>query len=261
VVLLLVILFMSGYWGVAINLNSGGFANGVGGGNNTRSYKPGYSAFTINMRSSTSQTTFDKRLFTVMPDGATTIKGLTYVNSSDNSYIKCGPNTNNYYLNVGSSSNASTTMYDSFSCGVWTSFAGALHLNPSMASNKVYMINYYNTSGFLGVGYVIPEAKLHVASGTSSIGTKSMKYFDWTSTNLVAGSTCTDVCAIFDSSTWCKSSINSSSNERIKTNINDINDNSALQKILQIQPKTYEYIDKVERGVCPAEDFIERKSQ
>ena len=37
---------------------------------------PGYSAFTVNTRTSTSQTTFDKRLLTVMPDGATTINGV-----------------------------------------------------------------------------------------------------------------------------------------------------------------------------------------
>jgi hypothetical protein len=48
---------VTGYWGVAINLNDGGFSNGYGGGNNTQSYVPGYSAFTVNMRSSTSQTT------------------------------------------------------------------------------------------------------------------------------------------------------------------------------------------------------------
>ncbi len=60
---------VTSYWGVAINLNYGGFDNEIGGANNTRSYKPGYSAFTINKRSSTTQTTFDRRLFTVMPEG------------------------------------------------------------------------------------------------------------------------------------------------------------------------------------------------
>jgi hypothetical protein len=53
---------LTGYWGVAINLNYGGFTNGIGGGNNGRSYEPGYSAFT------------DKYeiINTVMPDGKTT---------------------------------------------------------------------------------------------------------------------------------------------------------------------------------------------
>ena len=45
-----------------------------------------------------------------------------------------------------------------------------------------------------------------------------------------------------------KSKFTTSSDERIKKNIQDINDDTALQKILLIQPKTYEYIDKVERG-------------
>ena len=38
------------------------------------------------------------------------------------------------------------------------------------------------------------------------------------------------------------------SDERIKTNINDINDDTALKQILKIQPKTYNYIDQAERG-------------
>ena len=150
---------ISNYWGVAINLNSGGWANGYGGGSATQTYVPGYSAFTVNMRSSTSQTTFDRNLFTVMPSGNTTVKGLLYINSTDNSYMICGPNANNYYLNVGSTSGASTTMYGTNTCGVWTSSVGALHLNPSTSSNIVY-INFFNTSGLLSVGGAIAQAKL-----------------------------------------------------------------------------------------------------
>jgi hypothetical protein len=85
--------YLSGYWGVAIGLNAGGWANGQGGGNNTQSVVSGQSAFTVNMRSSTSATSFDKTLFTVYPSG------LVYINGVDNSYIRCGPNTNGYYLN------------------------------------------------------------------------------------------------------------------------------------------------------------------
>ncbi len=37
---------ITSYWGVSVLLNSGGFTNGVGGGNDgrSRSYEPGYSA-------------------------------------------------------------------------------------------------------------------------------------------------------------------------------------------------------------------------
>ncbi len=47
-----------------------------------------------------------------------------------------------------------------------------------------------------------------------------------------------------------------SSDIRIKKNIKDIDDDTALQKILQIQPKTYEYIDKLERGNDSVYGFI-----
>lgn len=60
---------VNGYWGVAININNGGSANGYGGGNNTNSYVSGYSAFTVKMRTSTTTTSFDKKLFTVRPSG------------------------------------------------------------------------------------------------------------------------------------------------------------------------------------------------
>ncbi len=79
---------------------------------------------------------------------------------------------------------------------------------------------------------------------------------------LTAGSFSNKVCAIFDSDIWRKSSdIASSSDERIKTDINDRNDDSALQKILQMQPKAYEYIDKVERGDNMVYGFIAQQTK
>jgi hypothetical protein len=61
--------FVSSYWGFSTLLNSGGFTDGNGAGNNGRSYDAPYSSFTINIRSSTSSITFDKRVFTVRPNG------------------------------------------------------------------------------------------------------------------------------------------------------------------------------------------------
>jgi hypothetical protein len=177
------------------------------------------------------------------------INGLLTVNATDNSYIKCGPNANGYFLNVGSTTLESSTMFSTNTAGVWTAFTGALHLNPATASNKV-LINGFNTSGFLGVGNAaIADAKLHVGSGTTSTGNIYQKYYSiFLNDQTPQNQTLTDVCAIFESSVWCKSKFTTSSDIRIKTNIQDINDDEALQKILLIQPKKYEYIDKVERG-------------
>ena len=51
-------------------------------------------------------------------------------------------------------------------------------------------------------------------------------------------------------------SYNNNSDKRIKTNIIDINDTSAIAIIRQIQPKIYNYIDVVERGTKPVWGFI-----
>ena len=42
-------------------------------------------------------------------------------------------------------------------------------------------------------------------------------------------------------------------------NIKDIDDDSALQKILSIQPKTYEYIDKYNKGDRTVYGFISQQ--
>jgi hypothetical protein len=47
-----------------------------------------------------------------------------------------------------------------------------------------------------------------------------------------------------------------SSDARIKEDIQDINDDSALQMILAIKPKTYKYIDKIEKGDDKVYGFI-----
>jgi len=139
-------------------------------------------------------------------------------------------------------------MYNATNSGVWTSSTGALHLNPATATNTIY-INFFNTAGLLSVGGAIAEAKLHVGSGALSTGNIYQKYYSiFINDQTPQYQTLADVCAIFESSVWCKSKYTVSSDERIKTNIQDINDDEALQKILLIQPKKYEYIDKVERG-------------
>jgi hypothetical protein len=57
-----------------------------------------------------------------------------------------------------------------------------------------------------------------------------------------------DCCAKFNGSIWATSWVGASSDTRIKQNIQDINDNESLDIILAIQPKKYEYIDKIEKG-------------
>jgi len=113
-----------------------------------------------------------------------------------------------------------------------------------------------NTIGNIGIGLTNPNAKLEVASGTASTGAIT-QYILGNSTTISTTSTAsTDICSIFNSSIWSKSTVIVSSDIRIKNNINDINDDSALQKILNIKPKTYNYIDKFQRNSNIVYGFI-----
>ncbi len=70
--------FISSSWGTSILMNSGGI--GSNSGSNGRSYDPWFSSFTVNIRTSTTSTTFDKRLLTVRPDGTLTVSNsLIYI--------------------------------------------------------------------------------------------------------------------------------------------------------------------------------------
>ena len=125
---------VTSYWGVAINLNNGGFTNGIGGANNTRSHESGYSAFTINMRSSTTQTTFDRRLFTVMPDGKTTINGVLSLKNdvwhltNDNIYrFYFSPNSTTFICSGGAATDNGFIVYSSGASGGYNVNLGILN--------------------------------------------------------------------------------------------------------------------------------------
>jgi len=109
--------------------------------------------------------------------------------------------------------------------------------------------------GRVGINLSAPDAKLHVGSTTPVAGasTGTTSYTSMTNTNTLASSSTaiTNVCSIFDSSILVTGKVASSSDTRIKKNILDINDDSALQKILNIEPKTYDYIDN-DKNTAPS---------
>jgi hypothetical protein len=65
------------------------------------------------------------------------------------------------------------------------------------------------------------------------------------------------LCADFGSGVWLKSgSVTVSSDKRIKTNVKDVIDEDALQKIMLIKPKTFNYIDKINNTSSNIYGFI-----
>jgi hypothetical protein len=83
-----------------------------------------------------------------------------------------------------------------------------------------------------------------------------MRYFDVNNALSYSYTYLSNVCARFGGALWVGSWVASSSDTRIKEDIEDINDDSALQMILAIEPKTYKYIDKVAKGNKKVYGFI-----
>ena len=125
------------------------------------------------------------------------------------------------------------------------------------SDRSIYNVDYSDNKGYVGIGLDVPGAKLHVGVGATK-STIAYTYFDKDSDTLTTVSPAEElnnICGIFDSSIWTKGSVAASSDARIKKNIADIEDNNALQKIMAIDPKTYNYIDPM-RGTSNVYGFI-----
>jgi len=114
--------------------------------------------------------------------------------------------------------------------------------------------------GFVSIGNISASANLHVASGSINTSNISQRYFN-VNNAIQTGITpplkdLTDVCAIFESTIWCKSYVTTSSDIRIKKNIKNIDDKESLNLILAIEPKTYDYIDSISNTSSNIYGFI-----
>lgn len=119
--------------------------------------------------------------------------------------------------------------------------------------------NIYYDLGNVGIGANPLQFKLEVAAGTGMTTDETIDYGIMTSNNsniLISSNVNNNICAKFNSSIWTSGNVIASSDERIKTNISDLLDDSALQMILNIQPKTYNYIDWRGRGANNKSDLV-----
>jgi hypothetical protein len=97
----------------------------------------------------------------------------------------------------------------------------------------------------IGIGTTNPSYSLDVFGGSSS-GQRWLRFFNVDYQNLGHAYTWFgDTVARFNGSIWGTSWIGSSSDERIKKNIQDLNDNEMLNKLMLIEPKKYKYRDNL----------------
>ena len=112
---------------------------------------------------------------------------------------------------------------------------------------------FRGSSGNVGIGTSNPtSAKLHVL-GSATISLNA-RYYNVNGDSANAN-TNRPLSGYFGSHLAC-AELQVFSDRRIKTEIEDIDDGSALELFRQIQPKTYEYLDKVEKGNKRVYGFI-----
>jgi len=155
-----------------------------------------------------------------------------------------GPLYNNYKLYVNGDIYTTGTLYTpggSFDASVsWAYFGTTL----------------YTTKSGVAIGKNNTTYRFEVIAGTLTTGAITNTYFTVSTALTTASIGIPTVSAKFNSTIWVVGTIAASSDTRIKEDIQDIDDDSALQMILAIQPKTYKYIDKVMNSNSKVYGFI-----
>jgi len=111
------------------------------------------------------------------------------------------------------------------------------------------------SNGNIGIGTNNPSYLLEVAAGVVNV-TMTGAYFNTSGVVTNQNVTYYNICAKFNNAVWTTNYYAVSSDIRIKEDIQDINDDTALQSILSIEPKTYKYVDKLQRGDKKVYGFI-----
>jgi hypothetical protein len=111
------------------------------------------------------------------------------------------------------------------------------------------------SNGNIGIGTNNPAFRLDVL-GSSSAGTLTGSYFGLGGIIINYTGPYNNITAKFSGAVWITDYYAISSDSRIKEDIQDIIDDTALQSILSIEPKTYKYVDKLQRGDKKVYGFI-----
>lgn len=141
---------------------------------------------------------------------------------------------------------------------LFTESTGDIKIYPASTSNKVLL---QPSGGYVGIGTDSPSYPLHVVGNVGGEGTWATSYYYHTSSNQggVYIGWVPDQGAVYtvrSSHRMASAAFDVFSDVRIKKNIQDVDDVSALDTIRLIQPKLYNYIDEGLRGTERVWGFI-----
>ena len=156
--------------------------------------------------------------------------------------IRTYPSTYNSESSIGFYSGESSGSYWVAGKGSWSS-GDNFAIGSSVYNSSVITLG---TNGCTGIRNTSPIYPLHVNG--SMTGALVYSYFAYAFMSYSVGSGGGGVpVSIYASDRVAASEFNAFSDSRIKTNVQDVIDSSALETIRQIQPKRYSYIDTLKR--------------
>jgi enhancing lycopene biosynthesis protein 2 len=137
--------------------------------------------------------------------------------------------------------------------GIYSSSIGAFVFSDENSSAIRMMIN---NNGFVGIGAGIPAVPLDIQLNNGSIGTFTFRYLNYAGYDPALVTQSPSTISLRAAGILIATQYNAVSDKRIKANIELINDNLSLQKLRVIEPKKYQYIDKVSKGNVEVFGFI-----
>jgi len=113
------------------------------------------------------------------------------------------------------------------------------------------------SNGYVGIGTTTPtKGYLEVASVVQQANLASSRFFNTTTTLSVATVTTPNVSIFGSEYIWSSTGFIASSDRRIKANITEINDDTALNAVRLLKPSMYNYIDTISRTSEQVYGFI-----
>ena len=176
-----------------------------------------------------------------------------YIGSTYKTYIGYVTMTSvNFYVRINSASSVKTIVVKHFS------------LEKLDSPNVLDVTGRVSMSGYVGIGTTMPTYPLHVKgsanSPTLSGSQLTIYYFSGSggiqTTTLAANSYIGTVTIAAEKNILTFGGFYAASDRRIKTNIVDIEDDSALRDLRLLKPKTYTYTDVVKKGSTLVYGFI-----
>jgi hypothetical protein len=135
--------------------------------------------------------------------------------------------------------------------GIGVDNQGTYWLRTGTSTTNLFVMT---PNGYVGIGNTNPQFPLYIGTSANA-GSFNANYWNVNSLgNNFTGTWPVSIKA--EQYIWATVGFIAASDSRIKTNIQDIDNEIALHQLRQFKPKTYEYIDKVQKGNNTVNGFI-----